>query len=40
MPEWRLSTFFSVTIEATKTLSDLLSHLYVVILVLDIEQHD
>lgn len=38
-PEWGASSLFTVQIEATKTLSDLLSHLYVLIPVLDNEKH-
>lgn len=39
VPEWGASLLFTVTIEGTKTLSDLLSHLYVLIPVLDNEKH-
>ncbi len=39
VPEWGASSLFTVTIDATKTLSDLLSHLYVLIPVLDNEKH-
>jgi 3' terminal RNA ribose 2'-O-methyltransferase Hen1 len=39
VPEWGLSSTFTVTIAGTKTLSDLLSHLYVLIPVLDNDKH-
>ncbi len=39
VPEWGASSLFTITIEGTKTLSDLLSHLYVLIPVLDNEKH-
>jgi 3' terminal RNA ribose 2'-O-methyltransferase Hen1 len=39
VPEWGASSLFTVTIAGTKTLSDLLSHLYVLIPVLDNEKH-
>ncbi len=39
VPEWGMSSLFTVTIEATKSLSDMLSHLYVLIPVLDNEKH-
>lgn len=38
-PEWGDSSLLGVEIEATKTLSELLSHLYVLIPVLDNEKH-
>jgi 3' terminal RNA ribose 2'-O-methyltransferase Hen1 len=38
-PEWGASSLFTVEIAGTKTLSDLLSHLYVLIPVLDNEKH-
>jgi 3' terminal RNA ribose 2'-O-methyltransferase Hen1 len=38
-PEWGESLYFSVTISGTKTLSELLSHLYVLIPVFDNEKH-
>lgn len=38
-PEWGESPYFSVTISGTKTLSELLSHLYVLIPVFDNEKH-
>ena len=38
-PEWGQSPYFSVTISGTKTLSDLLTHLYVLIPVFDNEKH-
>lgn len=38
-PEWGMSPSFSVTLEATCRLQDLLSHLYVLIPVLDNDQH-
>jgi 3' terminal RNA ribose 2'-O-methyltransferase Hen1 len=38
-PEWGASSLFTVTLEGIKTLSDLLSHLYVLIPVLDNEKH-
>lgn len=39
VPEWGASSLFTVTIDGTRTLSDLLSHLYVLIPVLDNEKH-
>ena len=38
-PEWGMSPYCSVTISATKTLSELLSHLYVLIPVFDNNKH-
>ena len=38
-PEWGESPYFSVTIAATKTLSELLTHLYVLIPVFDNQKH-
>lgn len=38
-PEWGESTLFTVAIDGTKTLSDMLSHLYVLIPVLDNKKH-
>jgi 3' terminal RNA ribose 2'-O-methyltransferase Hen1 len=38
-PEWGKSRYFTVTLEATCRLSDLLSHLYVLVPVLDDEKH-
>jgi 3' terminal RNA ribose 2'-O-methyltransferase Hen1 len=38
-PEWGESPYFSVTISGTKTLSELLTHLYVLIPVFDNEKH-
>lgn len=38
-PEWGESPYFSVTIEGTTTLSELLTHLYVLIPVFDNEKH-
>ncbi len=38
-PEWGESPYFSVTLRGTKTLSDLLTHLYVLIPVFDNEKH-
>ncbi|HEV8003853.1 MAG TPA: 3' terminal RNA ribose 2'-O-methyltransferase Hen1 [Planctomycetaceae bacterium] len=38
-PEWGESPYFSVTLAATKTLSELLAHLYVLIPVFDNEKH-
>jgi 3' terminal RNA ribose 2'-O-methyltransferase Hen1 len=38
-PEWGLSDYFTVTLAATVRLSDLLTHLYVLIPVLDAEKH-
>lgn len=38
-PEWGDSPYFSVTITGTKTLSDLLTHLYVLIPVFDNQKH-
>lgn len=38
-PEWGMSDYFTVTLAATTRLSDLLSHLYVLIPVLDAEKH-
>lgn len=38
-PEWGKSVYYSVTIRATVTLSDLLTHLYVLIPVFDNEKH-
>lgn len=39
VPQWGASSICTVTIEGTKTLSDLLSHLYVLIPVLDNDKH-
>jgi len=38
-PEWGMSPYYSVTLEATCRLSDLLSHIYVLIPVLDNAKH-
>jgi 3' terminal RNA ribose 2'-O-methyltransferase Hen1 len=38
-PEWGESPYFSVTVAATKTLSELLTHLYVLIPVFDNQKH-
>jgi 3' terminal RNA ribose 2'-O-methyltransferase Hen1 len=38
-PEWGESAYFTVTIAGTKTLSDLLAHLYVLIPVFDNDKH-
>jgi len=38
-PDWGPSPYFSVTIEATKTLAELLTHLYVLIPIFDNEKH-
>ena len=38
-PEWGPARCFAVTLEATKTLADLLAHLYVLIPVLDDDKH-
>jgi 3' terminal RNA ribose 2'-O-methyltransferase Hen1 len=38
-PEWGESPYFSVTIAATKTLSELLTHLYVLVPVFDNQKH-
>jgi 3' terminal RNA ribose 2'-O-methyltransferase Hen1 len=38
-PEWGASRYFSVTLSATKCVSDLLTHLYVLVPVLDDEKH-
>ncbi len=38
-PEWGESPYYSVTISGTKTLSDLLTHLYVLIPVFDNDKH-
>src|SRR5262245_60062622 len=38
-PDWGNSPYYSVTISATKTLSDLLTHLYVLIPVFDNDKH-
>jgi len=38
-PEWGQSRYFSVTLSATKRLSELLGHLYVLVPVLDDEKH-
>jgi 3' terminal RNA ribose 2'-O-methyltransferase Hen1 len=38
-PEWGMSDYFTVTLSAITRLSDLLSHLYVLIPVLDAEKH-
>ena len=38
-PEWGQSPYFSVTLEATTTLQQLLTHLYVLIPVLDNDKH-
>jgi 3' terminal RNA ribose 2'-O-methyltransferase Hen1 len=39
MPEWGASRYFTVTLAACKRLADLLTHLYVLIPVLDDEKH-
>ncbi len=39
IPEWGASRYFTVTIRATKRVAELLSHLYVLIPVLDDEKH-
>ncbi len=39
VPEWGASDYFTVTLEATCRLSELLTHLYVLIPVLDAEKH-
>jgi 3' terminal RNA ribose 2'-O-methyltransferase Hen1 len=39
MPEWGASDYFTVTLEATCRLSEFLTHLYVLIPVLDAEKH-
>ena len=38
-PEWGPGRYFSVTLEATRRVSELLTHLYVLIPVLDDEKH-
>ncbi len=38
-PEWGISPYYTVTLKATRRLSDLLTHLYVLIPVLDDEKH-
>ncbi len=38
-PEWGMSDYFTVTLSATTRLSELLTHLYVLIPVLDTEKH-
>jgi len=38
-PEWGESSYYSVTISGTKTLSELLTHLYVLVPVFDNEKH-
>ena len=38
-PEWGMSAYFSVTIKAKKRLADLLTHLYVLVPVLDDDKH-
>lgn len=38
-PEWGESNYFTVTLEATRTVRELLTHLYVLIPVLDTEKH-
>jgi hypothetical protein len=38
-PEWGMSPYFRVTLRATCTLRDLLTHLYVLVPVLDDEKH-
>lgn len=38
-PQWGLSPYFTLSLEAVKPLSELLSHLYVLIPVLDAEKH-
>ena len=38
-PEWGMSAYFSVTISARKRLADLLTHLYVLVPVLDDDKH-
>lgn len=39
LPEWGESRYFTVTLSATKRLAELLTHLYVLIPVLDAEKH-
>jgi 3' terminal RNA ribose 2'-O-methyltransferase Hen1 len=39
IPEWGLSSYYSVTLRATRTLREVLQHLYVLIPVLDDEKH-
>ncbi|WP_426731755.1 3' terminal RNA ribose 2'-O-methyltransferase Hen1 [Myxococcus faecalis] len=39
VPEWGPSRYFTVTLQADKSLSDLLSHLYVLVPVLDDDKH-
>ena len=39
VPEWGNSSYYTVTLEATVTLKDLLTHLYVLIPVLDDDKH-
>jgi len=39
LPDWGHSSYYSVTLRATKRLSELLTHLYVLIPVLDREKH-
>lgn len=39
IPEWGLSRYFTVTLTATKRLSEMLAHLYVLMPVLDDEKH-
>ena len=39
IPEWGASDYFTVALEATRRLSELLAHLYVLIPVLDAEKH-
>src|SRR5438105_15759445 len=39
LPEWGEGPYFSVQLEATVRLADLLSHLYVLVPVLDDEKH-
>lgn len=38
-PEWGESNYFTVTLEATRTVRDILAHLYVLVPVLDTEKH-
>jgi 3' terminal RNA ribose 2'-O-methyltransferase Hen1 len=38
-PEWGMSSYFTVTLEATCRLSELLAHLYVLVPVLDDDKH-
>lgn len=38
-PEWGMSAYFSVTLSATRRLADLLTHIYVLVPVLDDDKH-